>query len=326
MARLFRQFLFLLLASLVLCQCSTGPFSFGKPGRSSQLKRSGYSAVPLQKLSSDVRYSGIFMVNGQPLRFLIDSGANSTDVDGDLAKRVGLLEDRKVKVVTRGALGREVASGRGYGTLQIGPMYSRNFPFTVAPSTGRRTSTSSYAGQIGLDALSGIGALVDIPSARLWVPEMPFNGDSRSINRGPRNGLGNKILALEKAGTLPHLLLRGTLQGRPVTWVVDTGAEISVMAAESFDRFNLPSRTTNSRMIDASGDRIALRQARLRNVNFGNVNIAVFDIAIAPLGTVREFFRDVNGRPIDGILGMDFLMKGEALLDTGSKLIYLGIP
>ncbi|MGD1978797.1 MAG: hypothetical protein PVJ98_05350, partial [Akkermansiaceae bacterium] len=72
--------------------------------------------------------------------------------------------------------------------------------------------------------------------------------------------------------------------------------------------------------------RIALRQARLRNVNFGNVNIAVFDIAIAPLGTVREFFRDVNGRPIDGILGMDFLMKGEALLDTGSKLIYLGIP
>jgi predicted aspartyl protease len=134
------------------------------------------------------------------------------------------------------------------------------------------------------------------------------------------------VLGLETAGRLPHLILRGTLAGRPVTWVVDTGAEISVMAAESFDRFELPSRTTNSRMIDASGDRIALRQARLRDVTFGNVRVTVFDIAIAPLGTVRQYFRDSRGRPVDGILGMDFLTTGNALLDTGSSLIYLGNP
>lgn len=326
MTRLLRSLLFPILVTLLLTQCSLGPLGFRRGGREGTLERLGYQAVPLQKIRGDVRFSGVFKVNEVPMRFLVDSGANSTDVDANLARQAGLVEDRRVRVVTRGALGREVSSGRGYGTLQIGPMYARNFPFTIAPSTGRKTSTSSYAGQVGLDALSAIGALVDIPGQSLWVPASQRRGPRPPFVPGARDGLGRKVLGLETAGRLPHLILRGTLAGQPVTWVVDTGAEISVMAAESFDRFGLPSRTTNSRMIDASGDRIALRQARLEDVTFGNVRVTVFDIAIAPLGTVRQYFLDGRGRPVDGILGMDFLTTGHALLDAGSGLIYLGKP
>lgn len=326
MTRLLRSLLFPILVSFLLTQCSSGPLGFRRGGREGVLASLGYRAVPLQKIRGDVRFSGVFKVNEMPMRFLVDSGANSTDVDAKLARQAGLMVDRRVRVVTRGALGREVSSGRGYGTLQIGPMYTRSFPFTIAPSTGKKTSTSSYAGQVGLDALSTIGALVDVPGENLWVPVSPFREPTLPRTLGERDGLGREVLGLEKAGRLPHLILRGTLAGAPVTWVVDTGAEISVMAAESFDRFGLPSRTTNSRMIDASGDRIALRQARLQDVTFGNVRVAVFDIAIAPLGPVRQYFIDARGRPVDGILGMDFLTTGHALLDTGSGLIYLGKP
>ncbi|MDB4500012.1 retroviral-like aspartic protease family protein, partial [Akkermansiaceae bacterium] len=143
---------------------------------------------------------------------------------------------------------------------------------------------------------------------------------------GVRPDLGKQIFRLGTAGRLPHLILIGTLQGVPVSWVVDTGAEVSVMAAESFDRFNLQSYATNSRMIDASGDRIPLRHARLQNLIFGQVKVSVFDVSVAPLGTVRKYFRDSTGRPVDGILGMDFLTKGQALLDANSGLIYLGQP
>ena len=325
-AHLFRYAFLSVLPILVLTQCSTNQSRSEKDGRSGQLRRLGYEAVPLQKIRGDVRYSGVFKVNGLPLRFLIDSGANSTDVDASLARQARLMEDRSVKIVTRGALGREISSGRGYGTLQIGRMYAENFPFTIAPSTEKRTSTSSYAGQVGLDALSAIGAMVDTPGQQLWVPEGSRGIVNGRLNIGPQKGLGNKVMGLETAGRLPHLILRGTLQGRPVTWVVDSGAEISVMTAESFDRFNLPSQITNSRMIDASGDRIALRRAQLRNVSFGKLKVTVFDIAIAPLGMVRQYFRDARGRPVDGILGMDFLSSSYALLDTGSRLIYLGRP
>ena len=296
--------------------------------RASHLKGLGYETIPLQKLSGDSRFSGVFEVNGKPMRFLIDSGANSTDVDQKLAASVGLRSDGAVKVITRGALGREIASGRGLGSLQIGSMIANPFPFTLAPSHGRKTSTSSYAGQVGLDALSATGALIDVPAGTMWVP-----GPSSEIGRGGgksslgfSRGLGRSVLQMGRAGRLPHLILRGSLNGQVVTWVVDTGAEVSVMAAESFKRFNIPSRESNSRMIDASGDRVALRHARLENLRFGEVNVSVFDISVAPLGTVRKYFRDSSGRPVDGILGMDFLTTGSALLDSGSGLLYMGLP
>ncbi|MFT6179324.1 MAG: putative aspartyl protease [Paracoccaceae bacterium] len=326
MNRLIANLLASFLACLLLTQCS--PFSGSDGTRASHLQKMGYEAVSLQKVTGDSRFSAVCKVNGASMRFLIDSGANSTDVDQKLAASVGLRPSGNVKVITRGALGREVASGRGVGSLQIGSMIAKQFPFTIAPSHGRKTSTSSYAGQVGLDALSATGALVDIPASRIWIPGARSQSGQMQgpMTLGPREELGNKILRLGTAGRLPHLILRGTLNGRLVTWVVDTGAEVSVMAAESFDRFNIPSRATNSRMIDASGDRIALRHARLNNLQFGEVNVSVFDISVAPLGTVQQYFRDANGRPVDGILGMDFLTTGSALLDSGSGLIYMGLP
>ncbi len=327
MKRFNAHFIAALLACLFLTQCSSIP-GMGGGTRSSRMLGMGYEAVPLQKVTGDSRYSAVFKVNDAPMRFLIDSGANSTDVDKKLASSVGLRSSGGVKVITRGALGREISSGRGFGSLQIGSMIAPRFPFTIAPSHGRKTSTSSYAGQVGLDALSATGALIDIPAAQMWVPgprsERGRNPQSQSL--GLRSGLGNKTLKLGTAGRLPHLILQGQLKGQLVTWVVDTGAEVSVMAAESFKKFNIPSRATNSRMIDASGDRIALRHARLENLQFGEVKIAVFDLSVAPLGQVRQYFRDANGRPVDGILGMDFLTTGSALLDSGSGLIYIGHP
>lgn len=316
-----------LLACLFLTQCGGLP-SVGGGDRAQTLLKLGYESVPLKKIPGDRRYSGVFYVNGTPMNFLIDSGANRTDVDENLAKKTGLELDDSVRIITRGALGREIHSGRGFGSLQIGPMVAPRFAFTIAPSDGRKTSTSSYAGQVGLDALTATGAMVDIPDGKMWVPgpKSLLRRENGIAQLGLYPGLGEKVLKMGTAGRLPHLILRGELNGQPVSWVVDTGAEVSVMAAESFDRFNIPSRTSNSRMIDASGDRIPLRYARIHDLTFGDVNVAVFDLSVAPLGQVRKFFRDGRGRPVDGILGMDFLTNGNALLDSGSAILYMGKP
>lgn len=146
MTKIAANFIASFLACLCLTQCSSVP-GFSR-SRAVTLSKLGYHTVPLQKLSGDTRFSGVFNVNGKPMRFLIDSGANSTDLDKKLATSAGVIEDRSVRVITRGALGREVSSGRGYGTLEIGGMRADRFPFTIAPSPERKTSTSSYAGQI----------------------------------------------------------------------------------------------------------------------------------------------------------------------------------
>lgn len=288
----------------------------------------GYISVPLKKVSGDARYSGTFLVNGSPLQFLIDSGANSTDLDYSSAMRVGLNRSNSVGVITRGALGREIRSGLGKGALQVGPMKAEQFSFTIAPRGQKKTSTSRYAGQVGLDMLNSTCSIVDIPKGRLWVPTevSKKTGNGLVAPLGAVPALGKKMLGMGTAGRLPHLILHGTVNGEHVSWVVDTGAEISVMDASSFERLELPSVMTNSRMIDAAGDRVALRKSRIHNMRFGDVNVRTFDIAIAPLDEIKRYFKDPTGRPVDGIIGMDFLIQVEALLDSGSRILYMGAP
>ncbi len=88
MTKIAVNFIASFLACLCLTQCSSVPgFS---SSRTVTLSKLGYQKVPLQKLSEDRRYSGVFKVNGKPMRFLIDSGANSTDLDKQLANIFGV--------------------------------------------------------------------------------------------------------------------------------------------------------------------------------------------------------------------------------------------
>jgi predicted aspartyl protease len=316
------------LAAILLTQCATGPTGRTTSPRSYRLAALGYEPLQLKKSTGDSRYSGRFRVNGKEVRFLIDSGANSTDLDYELATSFGIKPEKSLKIVSRGALGRPVSSWVGLGALGAGHVTATPFPFMLAPPTKRHTATSRYDGQMGLDALSGLAALIDLQTGKLWIPgpqaKNARRGDSRAVGR--REGLGFDSLRLETAGRLPHLLVRCRCQGKHLTWVVDTGAEVTVMAAETVQRLGIPTTASRSKIIDASGDRASVRTAVLRDVVFGQLVVNEFQVAVTPLKTIRRTFRDRSGRPVDGIIGMDFLEESSALLDTASQVLYVGDP
>jgi predicted aspartyl protease len=296
--------------------------------RAAALTSAGYSPLRLQKTPGDTRYSGKFEVNGRPVRLLIDSGANSTDLDAELAMKLGIRPDGSLKVVSRGALGRPVTSDVGMGTLSAGPVTAAPFPFMLAPPTDKHTATSRYDGQMGLDALIGLGAVVDLERGELWVPGTRAR-NARSGNIQPlglTEGLGFETLSLNPARRLPHLILESRWKGKRLTWVVDTGAEVSVLAQETVNTLGIPTKGSASRIIDASGDRAEVRLAVLDDVVFNRLIVKEFQVAVTPLGAVRKNFRDRSGRSIDGIVGMDFLEESAALLDSASRILYVGKP
>lgn len=317
----------LVTALLTNCGSSSRGYQTATP-RGARLVALGYEPIQLQKTSGDARYSGRFKVNGKDVHFLIDSGANSTDLDYELATRFGIKPEKSVKVVSRGALGRPVTSWVGLGALGAGDVTATPFPFMLAPSADRHTATSRYDGQMGLDALSGLGALVDLQSGELWLPgpqaKNAERGEIRALGR--HEGLGFDSLWLQRAGHLPHLLVECRFNGQRLTWVVDTGAEVTVLASETVEVLGVPTTASRSKIIDASGDRAPVRTAVLRNVVFGRLVVSEFQVAVTPLGTIRRTFRDRYGRPVDGIIGMDFLEESSALLDTASKVLYVGDP
>lgn len=325
-----RSFPRLLLSSLgALFAASCAPLSDpGSETRIATLRRLDYTPMQLDKIARDRRYSGQFLVNGAPVRFLIDSGANSTDLDLDLALRVGIRPDGKLKVISRGALGRPVTSQVGMGVLTAGDVSAAPFAFMLAPATAHHTATSRYDGQMGLDALEGLGSLVDARSGTLWLPgaKAPNARDGAIRPLGRREGLGHDVLPLSRAGRLPHLIAESTWDGRRLTWVVDTGAEVTVLAADTVRRYGIASRQTRTNIIDASGDHAPVSVATLRNVRFRSLVVSEYEVAVTDLSTVRSHFKDSSGRPVDGIIGMDFLTESSALLDSASRLLYIGQP
>ena len=316
------------LAVICLTQCATKHDARTASPRSYRLASLGYEPLKLKKVTGDSRYSGRFRVNGKEVHFLIDSGANSTDLDYELATSFGITPEKSVKVVSRGALGRPVTSWVGLGALGAGHVTATPFPFMLAPPSNRHTATSRYDGQMGLDALSGLAALIDLQAGKLWIPgpQARNTGHGGIHALGRHEGLGFDSLTLETAGRLPHLLVVSRYEDKRLTWVVDTGAEVTVMAAETVKRLGIPSTASRSKIIDASGDRASVRSAVLHNVIFGQLVVSEFQVAVTPLGTIRRTFRDRSGRPVDGIIGMDFLEESGALLDTASRMLYLGEP
>lgn len=296
--------------------------------RSQSLAGLGYSPINLQKTPGDTRYSGKFLVNGQPVQLLIDSGANSTDLDERLTNKLGLDTNNSIEVISRGALGRPVTARVGLGALTAGDLTAAPFPFMIASRSERHTATSRYDGQLGLDALSGLGALVDLSNGRMWIPGPPENVSSGGYLRplGPRKGLSFDTLKLKRTGRLPHLHVRSKWGNRQLTWVVDTGAEVTVLAKETADKLGIQTKPSRSRIIDAAGDQAKVETAVLDQVVFDRLVVQKFQVAVVPLGKVQRTFRDSRGRPIDGIIGMDFLENSSAMLDSSSKLLYVGPP
>ncbi|NIP95144.1 MAG: hypothetical protein GWO24_17530, partial [Akkermansiaceae bacterium] len=85
--------------------------------------------------------------------------------------------------------------------------------------------------------LSGLGALVDLQSGELWLPgpraKNAERGEIRALGR--HEGLGFDSLWLQRAGHLPHLLVECRFNRQRLTWVVDTGAEVTVLASETVE-------------------------------------------------------------------------------------------
>lgn len=287
----------------------------------------GYKSLPLLKTSGDTRYSGKFLVNGQPVQLLIDSGANSTDLNAKVSTKLGLETNDSIEVVSRGALGRPVSAQVGLGSLTAGGLTASPFPFMVAQhSDNRHTATSRYDGQLGLDALSGLGILIDLAGGHMWIPgpNAPLTRDGLIRPLGRRNALAFDALPLRQTGRLPHLHVRSRWGSQELTWIVDTGAEVTVLAKETADKLGIPTRPSRSRIIDASGDEAKASVAILDQVIFNRLVVQKFQVAVVPLAEVQRSFKDDRGRPIDGIIGMDFLEESSSLLDSSSKLLYVG--
>ena len=101
--------------------------------RSAPTVRTGADGTAELELRADRlgHYSVTALVNGEPVEFLVDTGASGIALPADVADRLGLARGRSFPTRTANGTGRSWATR--LDTLRVGPFERRDVPASITP-------------------------------------------------------------------------------------------------------------------------------------------------------------------------------------------------
>ena len=120
-----------------------------------------------------------------------------------------------------------------------------------------------------------------------------------------------------------HQTVEGTLNGKPATFVLDTGANVTVIHAAYAERFGLsPQRGVRGAAAGLGGGGQASR-ASIDALRLGSVDIGQEHVVLADLSQVQGPLARLAGAPIHGIVGQDVMGEHGAVIDVAKAILYL---
>ena len=120
-----------------------------------------------------------------------------------------------------------------------------------------------------------------------------------------------------------HQVADVTLNGRPGVFVVDSGANISVLDARRAERFALrPDPTTGAYALGLGGG-LRARAWRVETFAVGAIDTRQKRIMTADLGNMIAVLGQAGKQPIDGIVGQDVLRAHRGVIDVAGSTLFL---
>ncbi|HZR64112.1 MAG TPA: aspartyl protease family protein [Terriglobales bacterium] len=152
---------------------------------------------------------------------LIDTGADPTVVDRSVARRLGLSE----KPSRLSQLNRDSrAASSVLPSLVLGPIRASSLPVLVADlSFVQRELGVRIDAIVGLDVLRSRNFAIDYQSKKIIFGELPISSDSVRFETAP-----------------PLVTVKMQLEGKPLRFLVDTGASGLTLFAEDEHPRGLP--------------------------------------------------------------------------------------
>ncbi len=133
--------------------------------------------------------------------------------------------------------------------------------------------------------------------------------------------LGFKAIELHELMT-GHHLVDVELNGRQATFVLDTGANATVLHAQHAPEFGLDRIAAPAAAVGLGGAMKA-GQARVESLRIGAVPIRQSRIMTADLSQLTKLLGPLAGRKIYGIVGQDVMSEHRAVIDVARPILYL---
>ncbi len=120
-----------------------------------------------------------------------------------------------------------------------------------------------------------------------------------------------------------HHLIEATINGEPGEFVLDTGANMTVIDLSHIGRFGIsPGSGAVGGAIGVGGGGQA-RRSSIESFRVGPMQVRQSRVVTADLGQLLRTLGQVSGTTIYGIVGQDVLKEHRAIIDVARPMLYL---
>jgi predicted aspartyl protease len=162
---------------------------------------------------------------------------------------------------------------------------------------------------VNLQAVTRVLALIVLASAMLMTSAAAEDCRPVRLVELPVTPMGN----------VPTVTLR--VNGAPVSFLFDTGAERTILSSAAAKRLRLNAHYEYARQMRSLGSAMSSGDARLASLGSGGLAMTNFRVLVGPVA-----LPSVAGKPLDGLLGADFFTGFEVDLDLEHRRIILYEP
>jgi predicted aspartyl protease len=221
------------------------------------------------------------MVNGQgPFQFIVDTGADRSVVSAELAAKLSLPVDSKVRLVSMSG----VSTVDTVRLKSLAVTANRSIKNVAIPALPERYIGAD--GLIGLDALKGQRVLIDFTAQTIKVER----GNTPAVRDEPVTGDMIVVRARSRMGQL--VLVDADANGQDVWVIVDTGGQNTVANGAMKNlmiKRTPPEGFKQITLMSVVGERIPAEYIVIGKMRIGGVQMGNAAVAFADAQPFRKF-------------------------------------
>ena len=130
-----------------------------------------------------------------------------------------------------------------------------------------------------------------------------------------------KLLNLQGRGY--HLSIAAHMNGKKIHLLIDTGASLTVFDKERFEKIAKDAKIDKNKH-DATGlgtSNMKAFEVVLKKFAVGKLEVKNYRIGLLDLSHVNKSYASIGKKPIDGVLGSEFMKKFNAVINYEKKTI-----
>ena len=120
-----------------------------------------------------------------------------------------------------------------------------------------------------------------------------------------------------------HLVINAKINGEKGSFILDTGASNSCVGFDVVEQFKLYAIDSMTLAAGAGATDMITKVSHDNELTLGRWKTNGFEIVIFDLTHVNTALKQHKSKPVDGIIGADILIKGDAIIDYSTQTLYL---